>query len=55
MKWQGIGCYGYVVQPDDKRLGFIAKKVYGDESQWTEIASLKGISREKLSGNGHLI
>lgn len=46
MKWQGIGCYGYVVQPEDKRLGFIAKKVYGDSERWREIARLNGISRD---------
>lgn len=45
MKWKGKGCYGYVVQPDDKRLGIIAKKVYGDSERWPEIARLNGISR----------
>ncbi|MDE2738489.1 MAG: hypothetical protein OXH47_03100 [Paracoccaceae bacterium] len=46
MKWQGLGCYGYVMQPDDKHLGFIAKNVYGDTERWREIARLNGISRD---------
>ena len=33
MKWQGKGCYGYTVQREDKRLGNIAQKVYGEKDR----------------------
>ncbi len=46
MKWQGKGCYGYVVQREDKRLGLIARKVYGDADRWPELATLNTISRD---------
>lgn len=30
MKWQGKGCYGYVVERTDRKLSLIAQKVYND-------------------------
>jgi len=41
MKWQGKGCYGYVVQRTDRKLSLIAQKVYGDPDRWREIAELE--------------
>ena len=47
MRWLGKGCYGYVVQSEDRRLGIIARKVYGDPDRWPELAELNGISRDR--------
>ena len=46
MKWQGKGCYGYVVQREDRRLGLVAIKVHGDENRWRELARLNNINRD---------
>jgi len=46
MKWQGKGCYGYTEKRDDRRLGLIAEKVFGDEDRWRELAELNGISQD---------
>ena len=47
MKWQGKGCYGYVVERTDRKLSLIARKVYGDPERWPELAKLNDISRDK--------
>ncbi len=46
MKWQGKGCYGYVVERTDRKLSLIAQKVYGDPDRWPELARLNAISRD---------
>ncbi len=46
MKWQGKGCYGYVVERTDRKLSLIAQKVYGDPDRWPELAELNGISKD---------
>ncbi|MCY4100783.1 MAG: hypothetical protein OXF46_07665 [Rhodobacteraceae bacterium] len=43
MKWQGKGCYGYVVQKEDRQLGLIARKVYSDENRWPELSKLNNL------------
>ena len=46
MKWQDKGCYGYVVQREDRKLSIIARKVYGNPDNWRELAKLNNISRD---------
>ena len=46
MKWQGKGCYGYVVELTDRKLSLIAQKVYDDPERWPELAKLNNISKE---------
>ncbi len=46
MKWQGKGCYGYVVERTNRKLSLIARKVYGDADRWPELAKLNDISRD---------
>jgi len=46
MQWQGKGCYGYTVEPTDRKLGIIAQRVYGDPDRWREITRLNNITKD---------
>lgn len=46
IKWQGKGCYGYVVERTDRKLSLITRKVYGDADRWPELAQPNDISRD---------
>ena len=44
MKWHRKGFCGHVVQQTDRKLGIVARKVYGDPERWPELVTLNNIS-----------